>query len=117
MVRRSSFVIGLGLALLWGIGLSLDHRATLLWFDALGAVIAFAIGFLVDDTEEHMTGNAFGPALLGLGLAIVWIVGMASRQPTWAAWAQFPFAVACLAVAVMELASRRVEAHSHARTT
>src|ERR1043165_8687757 len=98
MVRKSSYIIGLGLALLWGIGLRVQPHATLLWFDAVGAVVAFAIGGLVDDTAQHNPANAFGPALLGLGLAVVWIVGVASSQPAWAAWLNFAFAVACLAV-------------------
>jgi hypothetical protein len=115
MVRKSSYVIGLGLALLWWIGLSLDHSATLLWFDAVGAVVAFAIGGLVDDTLEHNPGNAFGPALLGLGLAAVWITGIATHQPAWATWVQVPFAVACLAVAVVTVGARRVEVTSRMR--
>ena len=107
MVRRSSFVIGLGLALLWWIGLSLDHNAGLLWFDAVGAVLAFGIAGLVDDTVESKPSYAFGPALLGLGLSVVWIAGMATGQPRWATWANFLFAVACLAVAVMAVAASR----------
>lgn len=114
MVRRSSLVIGVGLALLWAIGLMLDHHASLLWFNAVAAVIAFGIAGLVDD--EHNPANAFGPAMLGLGLAALWIVGIASRQPSWAVWAQFPFAVACLAVAVMAASGRQVELRSRART-
>ncbi len=117
MVRKSSYVIGLGLALLWWIGLSVDHSATLLWFDAVGAVVAFAIGGLVDDTLEHNPGNAFGPALLGLGLAAVWIIGIATHQPRWATWVQVPFAVACLAVAVLTVSARRIEATGFMRRT
>ena len=116
MVRRSSFIIGLGLALLWAIGLRLSPHASMLWFDVVAAVIAFSIAVLVDDTVEHATGNALGPALLGLGLAALWIIGVASRQPTWVAWVQFPFAVACLAVAVMSAGTRHVEIGSRART-
>lgn len=114
MVRKSSYVIGLGLALLWWIGLSLHPHATLLWFDAVGAVIAFAIGGLVDDTVERNPANALGPALLGLGLAAVWIAGIASSQPAWVAWLNFVFAVASLAVAVMAVGTRHVEARSRA---
>jgi len=115
MVRKSSYVIGLGLALLWAVGLGLRPHATLLWFDAVAALIAFAIGGLVDETGEHNPANAFGPAMLGLGLAALWIVGIASSQPSWAAWLNFPFAVACLAVAVMAVGTRHVEITSHAR--
>ena len=115
MVRKSSFVIGLGLALFWWIGLSVNHNATLLWFDAVAAVIAFGIGGLVDDTVEPNPSAALGPGILGLGLAVIWIVGMASSQPAWVAWLNLPFAVACLAVAVLAAgAHRRVELHSHA---
>ena len=113
MVRRSSLIIGVGLALLWAIGLGLDRHASLLWFDAVAAVIAFGIAGLVQD--EHNPASSFGPAMLGLGLAALWIVGIASRQPTWAVWAQLPFAVACLAVAAMTASGRQVEIKSRGR--
>jgi hypothetical protein len=107
MVRRSSFVIGLGLALLWWIGLSLNHSAGLLWFDAVGAILAFAIAGLVDDTVESSPANALGPAVLGLGLAAVWITGLASGQPRWVSWMNFLFAVVSLGVAAMAAAEGR----------
>jgi len=114
MVRRGSFIIGLGLALFWWIGLSLNHNATLLWFNAVGAVLAFGIGGLVDDSMEHHPSYALGPAMLGLGLAVLWIVGMASSQPKWVAWFNFLFAAASLALAVRAASiGRRYEA-SHA---
>jgi hypothetical protein len=116
MVRKSSFVIGLGLALLWGVGLKLSPHASMLWFDAVAAVIAFSIALLVDDTVEHDPGNALAPALLGLGLAAVWIVGVASREPAWLAWVHLPLAIACLGVAIMTAGARHVEIGSRART-
>jgi hypothetical protein len=115
MVRRSLFIIGLGLALLWWIGLSLNHSAGLLWFDAVGAVLAFGIAGLVDDTVESKPSYAFGPALLGLGLGLVWIAGMTSGQPVWAAWLNFLFAIACLTVAVMAAGAGRRYQLAHRR--
>ena len=41
-----------------------------------------------------------GPVILGLGLAILWIVGMSAGQPAWANWLNFLFALAFLGVAV-----------------
>jgi hypothetical protein len=116
MVRRSSFIIGLGLAVFWWIGLSMKPSVTMLWFDAVGAVVAFAIGGLVDDTAEHNSANAFGPAMLGLGLAAVWIAGIATRQPVWFTWVNFLFAAASLATAVLALSAHQVQVrrHSHA---
>ena len=109
MVRRGSFLIGAGLALFWWIGLSLNASATLLWFDAIGAVVAFAIGGLIDDTVEANPANALAPALLGLGLVAVWIAALASHQPAWVAWLNFLFAAASFGVAVLALGARRFE--------
>jgi hypothetical protein len=114
MVRRSSLVIGLGLALLWWIGLSLDHSATMLWLDAVAALIAFAIAGLVDEAEPN-PANAVGPAILGLGLTALWLVGLTTHQPAWATWANFLFAAACLAVAVMAVGTRHARIASHSR--
>jgi len=109
MVRIGSWVIGLGLALFWWIGLSLNHSATLLWFDAVAAVVAFGIGGLVDDSTEERASYALGPAVLGLGLAVVWIVGLATGQPAWVSWPNFAFACASLAISVMTVSSQRLE--------
>jgi|SRR4029079_10299854 len=114
MVRRSSLVIGLGLTLLWWIGLSLDHSATMLWLNAVGALVAFTIAGLVDETEPN-PANAFGPAMLGLGLTALWIVGVSTHQQAWVTWANFVFAVACLAVAVMAVAPRHATITSRRR--
>src|SRR3954471_22279429 len=109
MVRRGSFLIGLGLALVWWIGLSLNHSATMLWFDALGAVVAFAIGGLIDDTVESNPANALGPGFLALGLAVVWIVALVGHQPARVAWFNFLFAAASATVAVLALGGRRFQ--------
>lgn len=114
MVRRSSLVIGLGLALLWWIGLSLDRSATMLWLNGVAALIAFAIAGLVDETEPN-PANAFGPGMLGLGLTALWIVGLTTHQPAWATWANFLFAAACLAVAVMAVGARHAGITSRSR--
>jgi hypothetical protein len=115
MVRKSSWVIGLGLALFWLIGLGLSRQTTMLWFDAVAAVIAFAIGGLVDESEYN-PANAGGPAVLGLGLAALWIVSIATRQPIWFTWLNFVFAAACLVVAVMTLSARGIEIQHRVRT-
>ena len=99
MVRKSSFILGMALGVFWWIGLSENQAATVLWFDAVAAVIAFGTAALVSE-PEHNPARLGGPVILGLGLAVVWIVGMSSHQPAWANWLNFAFAVAFLAVAV-----------------
>src|SRR5262249_53225434 len=115
MVRKSSFLIGLGLALFWAIGLGLNRGMELLWFDAVAAIVAFAISGIVDDRVEHNPANAFGPGVLGLGLSALWIVGIATRQPLWFTWLNFLFATICLGVAVMALGHRYAQVQSRAR--
>ncbi len=110
MVRKGSFLIGAGLALMWWIGLSLDASAKILWFDAVAAVLAFGIGGLVDDSVEKRQSYAAGPAVLGIGLAALWVLGMAFGQPMWANWLNFGFAAASLGLAVAAGSKRHVEA-------
>jgi hypothetical protein len=99
MVRKSSFILGIALGIFWWIGLSENPSATVLWFDAVAAVLAFGTAALVSEPERNPSRLA-GPVILGLGLAILWIVGMSTGQPAWANWLNFAFAVAFLGVAV-----------------
>jgi hypothetical protein len=107
MVRKSCFILGIALAIFWWVGLSENQGATMLWFDAVAAVAAFGVAALLSD-PEHNPSRAFGPALLGLGLGIVWAFGIAGGQPGWATWLNFLFAVAFLGVAVSALMEPRL---------
>jgi hypothetical protein len=107
MVRKSCFILGIALAIFWWVGLSENQGATLLWFDAVAAVAAFGVAALLAD-PERTPSRAFGPVLLGLGLSVVWVVGIAGGQPGWAIWLNFLFAVAFLGVAVSALMEPRL---------
>ncbi len=107
MVRKSCFILGIALGIFWWIGLSENQGATLLWFDAVAAVLAFGTAALLSDPERNPS-RAFVPALLGLGLGVLWIAGMATGQPLWASWLNFAFAVAFLGVAASALIEPRL---------
>jgi hypothetical protein len=116
MVRKSCFVLGVGLAILWWVGLSQNQSATVLWFDAVAAVLSFGMAALIDDPQPRPS-HAMAPAVLGLGLAGVWIGGMAAHQPVWASWLNFAFAVAFMGVATSAaLGTRWAHAARHQRT-
>jgi hypothetical protein len=117
MVRKSSFVIGLGLAVLWWLGLSIDQSARVLWFDAVAAVLSFGIGGLVNEPAEGepAVGGAIACAVMSVGLGALWIIGMSTRQPAWANWFNFLFAVAYMATAVLAVSGRRVHLPATAR--
>jgi hypothetical protein len=114
MVRKSCFILGIALGIFWWIGLSQNQSATLLWFDAVAAVLAFGTAALLSDPERNPS-RAFGPALIGVGLAILWIGGMATGQPAWASWLNFVFAVAFLGVAASALVEPRLVHARHGR--
>jgi hypothetical protein len=98
MMQKGAFIIGMVMGIVWWFGLGADRSATILWFDAVGAVLSFGIGALVDG--ETRPSQAPGAAVLGMGLAAVWAVGMATHQPAWANWMNFLFAMAYLALAI-----------------
>lgn len=106
MVRKSTFILGIGLGILWWVGLSEDHRATVLWFDAVAAVLSFGMAALLEE-PEHRASRAIGPAVLGLGLAAVWIGAMGAQQPSWASWLNFVFAIAYIGVATSAVLGTR----------
>ena len=114
MVRKSSFILGIALGIFWWIGLSENAGATVLWFDAVAAVLAFGTAALVSEPERNPSRLA-GPVILGLGLAILWIVGMSTGQPGWANWLNFAFAVAFLTVAVVAALQPRMVHVTHSQ--
>jgi hypothetical protein len=107
MVRKSCFVLGLALAIFWAIGLKENHGATALWFDAVAALVAFGTAALLSQPEQNPS-RAIPPALIGIGLAVVWLGGMSGHQPGWANWLNFAFAAAFLTVAVSALMQPRL---------
>jgi hypothetical protein len=107
MVRTSCFILGIALGIFWWVGLSTNPAATLLWVDAIAAVASFGVAALLSDPERNPS-RAFGPALLGLGLGVAWVVGIAGGQPGWATWLNFLFAVAFLGVAISALVEPRL---------
>lgn len=106
MVRKSCFILGVGLAILWWVGLSENKAATVLWFDAVAAVLSFGMAALLEEPERNPS-RALGPAILGLGLAAVWIAALSGHQPVWATWFNFVFAAAFLGVATSAVLGTR----------
>jgi hypothetical protein len=99
-------VLGFALALLWLLGLAADRHVTLLWFDAVAAALSFTQAALMREDELGTTRGG-GPAVIGLGLAAVWIAGMAMREPPWAVWANFALACGYIGLAIAAAASGR----------
>jgi hypothetical protein len=113
MLRKSLLLLGLAMAILWWIGLSQDRGATVLWFNAVGAVLSFGCAGLVDEPDEQPSA-AIVPALFGLAFGAVFAFSLARGQPAWATWLNLLFALCYLGVAVAATLRVRHQAHVHA---
>lgn len=111
MVRKGTLVLGLALAALWGFGLLANRQAFILWFDLVAAIAAVGISIL-DSGDELGASRGAGPAALGVGLGVIWLVGLGSQQPRWAVWANFVAACASLSLGIAAASQGRKEAHA-----
>ena len=102
MLRKGMLVLGLALGLVAALGLHFDHRATLLWFAVIAALLSIGETGIIRERELGAT-RGIGPAVIGLGLAVVWVVGLhfGQRSSSWAAWVTFVFACAYLGLAIV----------------
>ena len=114
MLRKGLLVLGGALALLTVVGLALDRSATMLWFVVMAAMLSIGCAFIVED--EHALGISRGvaPALIGLGLMAVFVVGLAWHQPAWAVWLTLMLGLCQLALSLVVIADRHIDLRIHA---
>lgn len=85
MLRLFPALIGLGLAALWVIGLSVDATTWLTWFDGIGATLAFASVGLIPERRSGLVA-AFCLGGLAAGLLALWLVGVVRHATPWLTW-------------------------------
>ena len=92
MVRNGSIVLGIGLVVLWIVGLANNDVGWMTWLDLAAAIIAF-IGASVspNTSRQYMIG---GPVALGLGLFGLWIGSLVTHTSVGLGWANFGFGCA-----------------------
>ncbi len=101
MLRGTSIALGIGLVILWLVGLS-DHATLwLTWLDGLAGLAAFGVAAVASDQATGgatvtMARTAGGPLGISLGLYILWIIGLATHAERWLTWWTFAFACAFL---------------------
>jgi len=105
MVRGTSIVLGIGLVLLWIVGLSNHASAWLTWLDGLAALCAFGVAAAA--VPEGAGVTAASPLGLSVGLYVLWIIGLAMHVETWLAWWTFAFATGFLLLGLFSGASTR----------
>jgi hypothetical protein len=115
MLRKGLLILGGALALLSVVGLAVDRHATLLWFVVMAAMLSIGSAFIIED--EHALGISRGaaPAMIGLGLMAVFVVGLAWHQPAWAIWLTFVLGLAELVLSMAAVADRHLDLRLPAR--
>jgi hypothetical protein len=92
MLRLIAAVIGLGLAALWIVGMSVDATVWLTWTVGIGAALSLATVGIIPDQQ----GSAWAALCLGAlasGLLALWIVGLRLNATAWLAWWTFAAAL------------------------
>jgi hypothetical protein len=105
MVRGISAILASGLTVLWLVGLGRHATPWLSWLDGLGALCGFAIALGASDIPTR--NRAAGPIALGMGLVVLWIIGLATHSNFGLTWWTLFFACAFLLVGIVARFSKR----------
>jgi hypothetical protein len=94
-MRAGLVILGLGLVILWIVGLSEHATPWLDWLLLLGALLSFSTAGVTSlgRAAERRGFALAGPFTLSVGLLILWIIGLATGATAWLAWWTFAFAI------------------------
>lgn len=92
-MRAGLVVLGLGLVILWIVGLGEPHATVWLSYCDLGAALAsFAIaGFASLGGAAERRLLLAGPLALAAVLLILWVIGLGAHATSWLTWWNFAF--------------------------
>lgn len=105
MVRAGMITLGIGLVVLWAVGLSRDTADWFLWLSFLVGILSVIGGALA----PRISRNARVTELLAFagGLFVLWVIGMVSNLANWEVWSTFAFACAYLLFGIAVGSSER----------
>jgi hypothetical protein len=98
VLRGLSIALGIGLVVLFMVGLGRNATPWLTWMDGVAALGAFAIA-----AGALATSTSGGGAVIGLGLllGVLWILGLSTHAVLWLTWWTFAFSCAFLLVGLV----------------
>jgi len=112
MARVGAVVLGVGLVVLWIVGMSHSATPWLTWMVGLAGLVSFVVATLVP--SEPGRAAAGGPGVIGFALVGFWIVGLAARSTEWLTWWAFGFGCLYIVVAIASASALpRLQHRSH----
>jgi len=100
VVRGVLVAMGIGLVILWIVGLGQHATPWLTWLDGLGALFAFALAGGLAATASAALGGG-GIFALAIGLGVLWIIGLSTHAVGWLTWWTFAFACGFLLLGIV----------------
>ena len=100
MLKKYATLLGIGLAILWAVGLgAADASPWMTWLVGLAALCSFGIAAFTPTYASRNTkmGEA---VLLATGLFFLWVAGLVSGIAPWMAWWTFAFACTYLLLGI-----------------
>jgi hypothetical protein len=102
MARVGSVVLGVGLVVLWIVGMNHFATAWLTWMDGMAGLISFVIAALIPGETGRSSAGA--PSVVGVGLVALWLVALGTDATNWLAWWTLGFGCAYLLVSIASVA-------------
>jgi hypothetical protein len=96
LARGASFALGVGLVVLWLVGLTQGATPWLTWCNLLVAIGSFAYAGI--PTLRTRGFGLGGPAFLAIALFVLWMIGLGTGAVGWLCWWTFGFACAYLGI-------------------
>ena len=116
MVNRMCAVFGLGLLVVWVVGLSNPTASSWInWLDGMAALAAFSIAAFLPAYSSRRIRSA-APGLISFVLAVLWIAGMSTGVVSWQRWANALFAIAFGALSFFVTFERRAPIEEYTPT-
>jgi hypothetical protein len=115
MLRAILVSLGLGLAVVWLVGLVDGSTSWLTWLDGVMALLTFLLAAKMSPDSGPIAASV-GPGLIGAALAVLFVIGLAAHGSAWLVWFTFVFAGGYFTVAALAFFVRIFEPRAFSRT-
>jgi hypothetical protein len=107
MFKIGTVVLGVGLIILWLVGLSDHATGWLTWLNGIVGLVSLAAALSMPQDVSNVSAS-MGPYALAVGLFVFWIIGLATGATRWLTWWTFAFGCAYVLAGVATGTSERI---------